>query len=90
MANGEYASDLALLDVEVPQSKYFTYYYSSISVAAQSKTKPYLLAYRWMTGPNDSIVCGSDSSSDMEWAKQMCKRLGADTSVSGNRWPIVK
>lgn len=90
MANGEYASDLTLLDVEVPQSKYFTYNYYSISVAAESKTKPYLLAYRWLSGPNDSIVCGTDSSGDIEWAKQMCKHLGADTSVAGDRWPIIK
>ena len=90
MANGAYASDFTALDVDVPESKYFNYVDGGISVAAYHKTKPYLIAYRWQTGENDSIVCGTDSSAKLDWSKQMCKHLGADTSVNGTRWPIVK
>lgn len=46
MANGTYATDLAELDITVPESKYFNYTWSGMSVAAYSKKKPYLLAYR--------------------------------------------
>ncbi len=90
MANGAYASDFTALDVEVPESKYFNYVDGGISVAAYHKTKPYLIAYRWQTEENDSIVCGTDSSADIDWAKQMCQRLGADTSIGDQRWTIVK
>lgn len=90
MSNGAYAYDLTELDVDVPESKYFNYVNAGISVAAYHKTKPYLIAYRWQTGENDSIVCGTDSSVKLDWSKQMCKHLGADTSVNGTRWPIVK
>ncbi|MDD7578145.1 MAG: prepilin-type N-terminal cleavage/methylation domain-containing protein [Elusimicrobia bacterium] len=90
MVNGAYASDFTALDVEVPESKYFNYVDGGVSVAAYHKTKPYLIAYRWQTGNNDSIVCGTDSSADIDWAKQMCQRLGADTSIGDRRWTIVK
>lgn len=92
MANGAYASDFAALDVAVPESKHFIYAISpEFSVHASSKTKPYILFYRWQTGGLDSIACGTQSGGDkFEWAKQMCKHLGADTSNGGNRWTIVK
>lgn len=92
MANGQYAADMAGLDVDVPQSKNFNYAYAGTSVAAYHKTKPYLIAYRWQTGTYYSIVCGTDDSSKIDWAKQMCKRLGADVNdmTEGGRWPIVK
>lgn len=92
MANGAYESTLTGLDVEVPVSKYFNYVGNGMSIVAYHKTKPYLIAYRWQTGPSNyaPFVCGTDTAAEVDWAKQMCKRLGADTSVNGLRWPIVK
>jgi len=92
MANGAYAADLNDLDVSVPSSKYFNYVYAGISVAAYHKNRPYLLAYRWQTGGNDSIACGTDSGNadDVTFAKKICGLLGADVNTGGNRWTIVK
>ena len=95
MANGEYATDLSLLDVEVPESKNFTYRWETISVSAQSKTKPYLLAYR-PAGNGGQLVCGShasSSSSDFAYVRTLCAALGADMKnmaegVGGVRWPL--
>ncbi len=100
MANGTYATDLAELDITVPESKYFNYAWSGISVAAYSKKKPYLLAYRSvenMAKGGASIVCGTNTqsgSSDFEYARKICASLGAKvTSAStgqSTRWPIVQ
>ena len=97
MANGEYTTDLTLLDIEPPESKNFRYRWSGFSMAADSKTKPYLLAYRASQNSWDSIVCGTDSpsgSSDFEYARKICASLGAKvTSASTGqftRWPIVQ
>ena len=95
MANGEYATDLSLLDVEVPESKNFTYRWETISVSAQSKTKPYLLAYR-PAGNGGQLVCGShasSSSSDFAYVRTLCAALGADMKNmaegdGGVRWPL--
>lgn len=90
MANGSYATDFTELDVEISDNEHFRYNINTgPSVAAYSTTKPYLLAYRWQTGIADSIVCGGDEP-NLEEAKQICKHLGADTSVGGSRWTIVK
>lgn len=99
MANGTYATDLAELDITVPESKYFDYAWSGMSVAAYSKKKPYLLAYRdaqHMAAGAASIVCGTDSgsnSSNFEFARKICASLGATVSSGGGtntRWPIVQ
>ena len=94
MANGSYATDPEDLDIKVPQSQYFNYAITNISVAAYHKQKPYLLAYRYAVSQaagRENIVCGTDSSnaSDREFAQNICKRLGAEVG-SGNRWTIVK
>ena len=100
MANGSYATDVSLLDIKVPESKNFNYSWSGISMAAYSKKKPYLLAYRSvenMAKGGASIVCGTNSasgSSDFEYARKICASLGAKvTSAStgqSTRWPIVQ
>ena len=94
MANGSYADNPEDLDVKVPQSKYFNYAVTNISVAAYHKQKPYLLAYRHSVSQaagQANIVCGTDSSNaaDIEFAQNICKRLGAAVGA-GNRWTIVK
>ena len=94
MANGSYADNPEDLDVKVPQSKYFNYAVTNISVAAYHKQKPYLLAYRHAVSQaagQANIVCGTDSSNaaDREFAQNICKRLGA-TVGGGNRWTIVQ
>ena len=94
MANGSYADNPEELDVKVPQSKYFNYAVTNISVAAYHKQKPYLLAYRHAVSQaagQANIVCGTDSSNsaDIEFAQNICKRLGAAVG-GGNRWTIVK
>ncbi|WP_428054700.1 type IV pilin protein [Candidatus Avelusimicrobium stercoris] len=94
MANGSYADNSEDLDVKVPQSKYFNYAVTNISVAAYHKQKPYLLAYRHSVSQaagQANIVCGTDSSNaaDREFAQNICKRLGA-TVGGGNRWTIVQ
>ena len=94
MANGSYADNPEDLDVKVPQSKYFNYAVTNISVAAYHKQKPYLLAYRHAVSQaagQANIVCGTDSSNsaDIEFAQNICKRLGAAVG-GGNRWTIVK
>ena len=92
MANGYYATSFEDLDIGVPTSKNFNYRWTDISVAAYHKTKPYLLAYRHsesIKAGRLNIVCGTDSA-DTSYALQLCKRLGADTGVGGNRWPILK
>ena len=97
MANGEYTTDLTLLDIEPPESKNFRYSWSGFSVYAYSKKKPYLLAYRVSQNSGDSIVCGTNTqsgSSDFEYARKICASLGAKvTSAStgqSTRWPIVQ
>ncbi|MDD6153456.1 MAG: type IV pilin protein [Elusimicrobia bacterium] len=92
MANGAYAADLTELDVEVPKSKSFSYYVAlDYSVFASHRTKPYILFYRWRSGNHASIACGTEETGyRLEEAKQICKHLGADTSVNGNRWPIIE
>ena len=94
MANGSYADNSEDLDIKVPQSKYFNYAVTNISVAAYHKQKPYLLAYRHSVSQaagQANIVCGTDSSNaaDIEFAQNICKRLGA-TVGGGNRWTIVQ
>ena len=94
MANGSYADNSEDLDIKVPQSKYFNYAVTNISVAAYHKQKPYLLAYRHSVSQaagQANIVCGTDSSNaaDREFAQNICKRLGA-TVGGGNRWTIVQ
>ena len=94
MANGSYADNPEDLDVKVPQSKYFNYAVTNISVAAYHKQKPYLLAYRHAVSQaagQANIVCGTDSSNsaDIEFAQNICKRLGAAVG-GGNRWTIVQ
>ena len=94
MANGSYADNPEDLDVKVPLSKYFNYAVTNISVAAYHKQKPYLLAYRHSVSQaagQANIVCGTDSSNsaDIEFAQNICKRLGAAVG-GGNRWTIVQ
>ena len=99
MSNGSYATDVSLLDIKVPESKNFNYSWSGISMAAHSKKKPYLLAYRsteHMSEGGASIVCGTNSpsgSSNFEYARKICSALGAKTDTTGStytRWTIVK
>ena len=98
MSNGQYATDLSELDIPAPTGQHFNYRWAGISVAAYSKKKPYLLAYRTsdtMSKGGANTVCGTDSgsASDIEYAKRICNAWGADTSKGGGqgaRWTIVK
>ena len=100
MANGSYATNLADLDITLPESKHFTYSISgTTSVFARSKKKSYLLAYRLSqrAGSPFSIACGTGASAgtaDYEYARKICAALGADVSQlesdSDPRWAIVK
>ncbi len=96
MANGSYATSFDDLDIEVPESKNFRYEVKSKSVAAYSKRKPYLLAYRYISANIGNIVCGTtttEGTSDYEYARKICGALGAKTNQNGGgepRWPIVE
>ena len=98
MANGAYADDLSVLDVQIPQnSKYWSYHWSGVSVWASRKTsnpdEVYLLAYRMNESRADgsaSIACGCSGTKGYDYAKRICKALGAVEEEKDCRWILTK
>ncbi len=97
LANGVYATDGNALDITPPDGKYFSYSINSVSVAASRKNGVgYILAYRYQNPtPSSRIICGTTNSDKVDFAKEICKRLGADLTKNDNteeapRWQIVK
>ena len=96
MANGEYATDVESLDISVPeQSKDWEYFVRGwAGVYAASKTKKYLLGYRWQNQDDGQkrgrIVCGYDGTAGKEFAERICPALGALSKEGDNRWVLAE
>ena len=97
LANGQYASDFNELDIEIPSSNYFIYSLSSLSSIATRKGAKYILAVRYNTKSNTEAqwICGVNGSTYLEYAKEICKRIGADltkndSSETSPRWALVE
>ncbi len=108
MANGTYATSWDELDIKISESKNFNYTIGNVtspsspvlSVAAFSRKKPYLLAYRVsMSGTTyNSIVCGTNegmNADKLAYARRICMALGANTAKNDSgaetpRWPIAE
>ena len=94
MANGAYATHFDELDIEVPESKNFSYTIGGVSssssqvvsVGVYSNKKPYLLAYRVSEGGlRYPIICGTDNGAnadDLAYAKKICAVLGANIAIN--------
>ena len=94
LANGTYAVSFDELDIEVPESKNFSYTIGGVSssssqvvsVGVYSNKKPYLLAYRVSEGGlRYPIICGTDNGAnadDLAYAKKICAVLGANIAIN--------
>ena len=100
MANGEYATDLETLDIQLPEDNPYWLFQSAYnSTSAYRKNvsadKRYLLAMRsgqYVKEGWGFIVCGYDYEQASEFAERICKALGAkeNDNNSSNRWILSK
>ncbi len=91
MATGAYATDIADLDIDVGESKYYNFAISQGAVNATEKNIKYSLGLRlsfgaWEAG--EYKFCGYPASTGSEAvSKPYCKHLGADmTQQESNTW----
>lgn len=85
LANGQYAADLSLLDIEMPVSANWIYMNAGISVAAYripaGFIKSYVIAFRWDTNDLNRIICRSDPDGGV-FGDKICPKLGAKVKNS--------
>ena len=91
MATGEYATDIADLDIDVGESNHYDFSISQGAVSATEKNIKYSLGIRlsfgaWSAG--EYRFCGYPASTGSESvAKPYCKHLGADMNQQiSNTW----
>ena len=97
LANGKYATSFDELDIDISPSNHFNYSLEVSSSVARRKNGKYLLAVRYNTKLKTDAqwICGVSDSTYLEYAKEICKRIGADltkndSSTEYPRWELVK
>ena len=96
LANNEYATQAVSLDIDIPESKFFDYSLGPMSSGATKKDGSYLLAVRYDNNQSKNWAkwaCGCNGKSKVDYARKICKLLGADITKNESddnepRWPF--